>query len=134
MGGGDTIAAVGKNGLSKFISYISTGGGAMLEYLEGITACEGTSKEEKNQSQFEDELFEEALRAILEVDQASASMLQRKFRIGYTRASRLIDTMEEYKIIGPNIGSKPREIIMNYDQIYSKYLTKETQPTNGEVE
>jgi len=37
IGGGDTIAAVGKNGLSKFISYISTGGGAMLEYLEGIT-------------------------------------------------------------------------------------------------
>jgi len=104
------------------------------EYLEGITACEGTSKEEKNQSQFEDELFEEALRAILEVNQASASMLQRRFRIGYTRASRLIDTMEEYKIIGPNIGSKPREIIMNYDQIYSKYLTKEAQPTNSEVE
>ncbi len=94
------------------------------EYLEGITACEGGSKEAKEESLFEDELFPEAIRMIIESNQASASMLQRKFRIGYTRASRLIDTMEEMKIIGPNIGSKPREIIMNYEQIHARYLTK----------
>lgn len=104
------------------------------EYLEGITACEGASKEEKKQNVVEDELFEEAIRIIMETNQASASMLQRKFRIGYTRASRLIDTMEEMKIIGPNIGSKPREIIMNYDQIYDRYIKNEAQSGSDTTE
>jgi len=103
------------------------------EYLEGVTACEGTSKEEKDQSVFEDELFEEAIRVIMENNQASASMLQRKFRIGYTRASRLIDTMEEMKIIGPNVGSKPREVIMTYEQVYNRYFSKEEQ-SSGDAE
>ena len=104
------------------------------EYLEGITACEGNTKETKEQSVFEDELFPEAIRVIIDNNQASASMLQRKFRIGYTRASRLIDTMEEMKIIGPNIGSKPREIIMSYEQIHTRYLMTETQsnPDTGD--
>ena len=104
------------------------------EYLEGITACEGTSKEEKRQSVFEDELFNDALKTIMETKQASASMLQRKFRIGYTRASRLIDAMEEMKIIGPNIGSKPREIIMTYDKIYERYIKKVVQSGSDNTE
>ncbi|MBC8014147.1 MAG: DNA translocase FtsK 4TM domain-containing protein [Sporomusaceae bacterium] len=104
------------------------------EYLEGITACEGNSKEEKLQNVFEDELFEEAIRVIMETNQASASMLQRKFRIGYTRASRLIDTMEEMKIIGPNAGSKARDIIMTYDQVYERYLNKNQQPRSEDTE
>lgn len=104
------------------------------EYLEGITACEGDSKEEKLQNVFEDELFEEAIRIIMETNQASASMLQRKFRIGYTRASRLIDTMEEMKIIGPNAGSKPRDIIMTYDQVYERYLNKNQQSSGEDTE
>jgi len=102
------------------------------EYLEGITACEGSTSDEKKQSVFEDELFEEAIKIIMETNQASASMLQRKFRIGYTRASRLIDTMAEMQIIGPNIGSKPRDIIMTYDQVYEKYLKKVT-PINSDT-
>ncbi len=100
------------------------------EYTEEITTCEGSSKEEKKQNEFEDELFEEAIRMIMETNQASASMLQRKFRIGYTRASRLIDTMEELKIIGPNVGSKSRDIIMTYDQVYERYLTTTSQSNN----
>ncbi len=104
------------------------------EYLEGITACEGSSKDEKNPSVFEDELFEEAIRVIMESNQASASMLQRKFRIGYSRASRLIDTMEEMKIVGPNTGSKPREVIMTYDQVYERYLKKEEQVSTSDTE
>ena len=62
------------------------------------------------------------MRMVLETGQASVSMLQRKFRIGYTRAARLIDTMEELKIVGPNVGSKAREIIMTSDQVYTKYF------------
>lgn len=70
----------------------------------------------------QDELLEKAVELVIETGQASASMLQRRFRIGYTRAGRLIDTMEEMRIIGPNAGSKPREIIMSSEQIRSTYF------------
>jgi S-DNA-T family DNA segregation ATPase FtsK/SpoIIIE len=104
------------------------------EYMEGITACENLKKEENGSNLFEDELFEEAVRIIMELNQASASMLQRKFRIGYTRASRLIDTMEEMKIIGPNMGSKPRDIIMTYDQVCERYFNDGAQSSNTDSE
>jgi S-DNA-T family DNA segregation ATPase FtsK/SpoIIIE len=64
----------------------------------------------------EDELFEDAVRVVLESGQASISMLQRKLRVGYTRAGRLIDMMEERGIVGPFEGSKAREILMTWDQ------------------
>ncbi|WP_425060924.1 DNA translocase SpoIIIE [Sporomusa carbonis] len=93
------------------------------EYNDGITTVEAGSHKDE-QPQFEDELLEEAVRMVLETGQASVSMLQRKFRIGYTRAARLIDTMEEMKIVGPNVGSKAREIIMTSEQIYARYFKK----------
>ena len=46
---------------------------------------------------------------------ASASLLQRKFRLGYNRAARVIDLLEERGIIGPNNGSKPREVLVKLD-------------------
>ncbi len=58
-----------------------------------------------------DELFEKAVQAVLDFGQASASTLQRRFRIGYNRAARLIDRMEKEGIIGPLQGSKPRQIL-----------------------
>jgi S-DNA-T family DNA segregation ATPase FtsK/SpoIIIE len=62
-----------------------------------------------------DELFDEAVKMILESNQASVSILQRRMRLGYTRAARLIDSMEQEGIIGPYRGSKPREILVNKD-------------------
>jgi S-DNA-T family DNA segregation ATPase FtsK/SpoIIIE len=59
----------------------------------------------------EDELFDQAVQIILEAKQASVSLLQRRMRIGYTRAARLIDSMEAKGIIGPYEGSKPREVL-----------------------
>ena len=64
----------------------------------------------------QDELLADAVNAVLSTGQASSSSIQRRFRIGYTRAARLIDTMEELHIVGPNIGSKPREILMTSEQ------------------
>lgn len=80
-----------------------------------------------NRPPLEDELMEKAIFTVLETGQASASMLQRKFRIGYTRAGRLIDIMEEMKIIGPNAGSKPREILMTMQQVQNTYFNKDKQ-------
>jgi len=57
-----------------------------------------------------DPMFEKALEFVLATKHASASMLQRKFKLGYTRAARMIDLMEEQGYIGPNDGKKPREV------------------------
>ncbi|MEQ6375385.1 DNA translocase FtsK [Bacillaceae bacterium S4-13-56] len=61
----------------------------------------------------DDELYEDAVELILEMQTASVSMLQRRFRIGYTRAARLIDAMEQRGIVGPYEGSKPREVLLS---------------------
>ena len=60
----------------------------------------------------EDELYEDAVQLVAELQTASVSMLQRRFRIGYTRAARLIDEMEKRGIVGPYQGSKPREVLI----------------------
>ncbi|WP_144933047.1 DNA translocase FtsK [Paenibacillus sp. 32O-W] len=65
---------------------------------------------------FEDELFDQAVQIIVEAKQASVSLLQRRMRIGYTRAARLIDTMEAKGIVGPYEGSKPREVLLTLEQ------------------
>lgn len=68
----------------------------------------------------DDELFEEAVQFVIERQMASVSMLQRKFRIGYTRAARLIDEMEARKIVGPYDGSRPRAVLIsNQDEASS---------------
>lgn len=59
-----------------------------------------------------DELFEEAVKIVLRANQASASILQRRLRIGYTRAARLLDLMEQENIVGPFCGSKARQILV----------------------
>ena len=63
-----------------------------------------------------DALLNDAVNLVMSTGQASASSIQRRFHIGYTRAARLIDTMEELNIVGPNLGSKPREILMSTEQ------------------
>ena len=59
-----------------------------------------------------DEVYDEAKRVILETGQASVSMVQRRLGLGYTRAARLIDMMEEEGIVGPIRGAKPREVYL----------------------
>lgn len=66
----------------------------------------------ETQEEPDDELFDEAVELIIEMQRASVSMLQRRFRIGYTRAARLIDMMEDRGIVGPYEGSKPRKVII----------------------
>jgi S-DNA-T family DNA segregation ATPase FtsK/SpoIIIE len=63
-----------------------------------------------------DELYDQAVQIVLEAKQASVSLLQRRMRIGYTRAARLIDSMEARGIVGPYEGSKPREVLMSLEQ------------------
>ena len=67
-------------------------------------------------NQEKDELFDEAVRVVLETGVASSSTLQRRLRLGYTRAARIVDQMEAEGIVGPHRGSKPREILVDRAQ------------------
>ena len=59
-----------------------------------------------------DKMFYEAVELVLENGQASVAMFQRKFKMGYQRAAKLIDQMEKYNIIGPYEGTKPRQVLI----------------------
>lgn len=69
-----------------------------------------------------DELYEEAVRVIMESNQASVSILQRRMRLGYTRAARIIDTMEQEGLVGSFEGSKPRKILVDREAWLEKDL------------
>ena len=63
-----------------------------------------------------DELFEQAVEVVFETKQASVSMIQRKLKLGYSRAARLVEQMEEEGLVGPFEGSKPRQILVTREQ------------------
>lgn len=96
------------------------------EYDNTVTqeAEKETEKESSEENDiYRDELLERAVNLVMESGQASVSMLQRRFRIGYTRAARLVDTMEDLKIVGPSMGSKAREILMSPEQAKARYFS-----------
>jgi S-DNA-T family DNA segregation ATPase FtsK/SpoIIIE len=72
-----------------------------------------------------DELYDEAVRVIMESNQASVSILQRRMRLGYTRAARIIDTMEQEGLVGSFEGSKPRKILVDREAWLQKEVTGE---------
>ena len=63
-----------------------------------------------------DELLPAAIDVVMETGQASVSMLQRRLKLGYSRAARLVDQMEELGIVGPFEGSKPRQLLITREQ------------------
>ena len=63
-----------------------------------------------------DELLKDAIETVVRAEQCSVSMLQRRFRIGYNRAARLVELMEERGIVGPADGARPRKVIMTLSE------------------
>ena len=63
-----------------------------------------------------DSKMEEAIKCVIEAGQASTSLLQRRLKVGYARAGRMIDDMEQMGVVGPHQGSKPRDVLMNYNE------------------
>ena len=105
--------------IDKMTEFIKQQGGP--EYDESVQKAQSEHSDSEIDF-FEDELMMQAIDMVLETGQASASMLQRRFRIGYTRAARMVDTMEAMHIVGPSNGSKAREILMTPEEVQAKYL------------
>jgi S-DNA-T family DNA segregation ATPase FtsK/SpoIIIE len=105
----------------------------VVEYLsskyekERIESLEEKLAEETGEVEFveggeelEDPLYEEAKRVVIEAKKASASLLQRRLKIGYARAARLLDILEKRGVVGPPRGAKPREVYIKEEEEWKK--------------
>lgn len=81
------------------------------DYQESMMPTEESTTSGSSEAP-QDELYEEAKALVIEMQTASISLLQRRFRIGYNRAARLVDELEEHGVIGPSEGSKPRKVFI----------------------
>lgn len=72
-----------------------------------------------------DPMMNEAIKCVVEAGQASTSLLQRRLRVGYARAGRLVDEMEQMGIVGPHEGSKPRQVLITYQQFMEMNMNQQ---------
>jgi len=88
--------------------------GEQLVFENGVSPVGPISEDglDKYSGDEEDELYEEAVRVVAEAKKASASLLQRRLKVGYARAARLLDIMEARGVVGPGEGAKPREVFI----------------------
>ncbi|MBQ9013990.1 MAG: cell division protein FtsK [Bacilli bacterium] len=75
----------------------------------------GASSYDSKDDEYDDPLYNEIVDFVIKTGKTSASLLQRKFRLGYNRAARMMDLLEERGIVGPQNGSKPREVLVKYE-------------------
>jgi S-DNA-T family DNA segregation ATPase FtsK/SpoIIIE len=111
-------AYISEDEMKKVVEYLKSGETPV--YDESIVEKPGagsTSNMFGGVPDGRDELFEEAKSAILEAGKASASLLQRRLKVGYARAARLLDELQDAGIIGPGDGAKPREILVTETEI-----------------
>lgn len=108
-------AFVSNREIENIVDHVSAQ--AEAEYVPALSTMEEPAA---GQAEGElDERFEEAVRVIVETGQASVSMLQRRMRLGYTRAARIVDQMQELGIVGPSDGGKPRQVSKGHQLVKS---------------
>jgi len=123
----------------RVINFIKTSSDA--QYNEEIMSHIEKAAEEKGNGEGKpgasdpastyDELLPQAVEVIFETKQASVSMLQRRLKLGYSRAARLIDQLEEIGVVGPFEGSKPRQILITFEQWQEMQFVSGTAPVGS---
>ena len=109
---------VGDEEINNLIKYLKNTG-IVPEYTAEVTEMPVGKWNAKGQGE-RDELFEEAVRTVCQYDRASASLLQRRLKVGYARAARMLDELEEAGIVGMGEGSKPRDVLVkNADDYFA---------------
>lgn len=111
--------------IKKLVEFLKESG-SKPQYADEVTTA-FTGKIAKDTLIEEDELFEDALRVVCEYDRASASLLQRRLKIGYARAARILDQLEETGVVGPPEGSKPRDVLVrNIEAVLAARASEKT--------
>ena len=106
--------------INRIVTHIESQPTADEIKLEGTKTQLGIERELSGSEDGQDELLTEAIRLVITHQQGSISLIQRRFRVGYSRAARLIDQMEQLGIVGPFTGSKAREVLV--DESYLQVL------------
>ena len=121
-------AFISDKDVEKIVDFVKSNGTATYsdDVLESIEKANSNEKEVK---EFDDEddtdpFLDEAIETVIETQQASTSFIQRRFKVGYARAGRIIDQMEERGIISGYQGSKPREVLMSKERWQELNMTQ----------
>lgn len=110
-------AYVSEEEVKRVVRFLTAKGA--VAYDESITASQPDFSEgafDNGDEEVDDTLFREARRVVIEAERASTSLLQRRLRIGYARAARIMDMLEERGIIGPPDGARPREVLVSREE------------------
>lgn len=137
-------AYVSDSEIKKVVSFLQKVGGEP-EYDESVTNKQNVKTSfdmNGGRDEYEDELLNEAKRIVVEAGKASASLLQRRLRLGYARAARLIDLLEEQGVVGPADGARPRDVLITIDQlndqqtvtVFKKEEIEESDTNDEEIE
>ncbi len=112
-------AYVSEEEIRKVVDFVKAQ--AKPQYVELLPATGATGSEDGTGSPAErDELYEKAIDLVIHSGVASASLIQRRLRVGYPRAARMVEMMEEDGIVGPASGGKPREVLAKQDEVESR--------------
>ena len=128
-------AFISDSEVESIVDFLKQNGGATYseDVLEKIEKVNSTDKElEEDLDDETDPFLMEAIEAVIEMGQASASYIQRKFKVGYARAGRIIDQMEERGIISGYEGSKPRKVLMPKERWEELKMAKPPAGQQGE--
>lgn len=125
-------AFVADSEVHKLVDWLKSKGGP-VQYTEEVTTMStiirsGPGGKQTTGSTGGDPLDDDAIRFVCQYDRASASLLQRKLSIGYARAARILDHLEELGIVGPAEGSKPRDVLVRNAEEYFASRNQETPP------
>lgn len=104
----------------------------VMDHVENMQASDGGR--EDNGASDADELLPQAIEIVVDSGQASTSMLQRRLKLGYSRAARIVDQMEERGIVGPSEGSKPRQVLISKEQLNEMTLRETIDNMNKQAE
>ena len=99
--------------IQSIVAFLKAQGTA--DYDESILSYGSRTPGGANESEIDDNLYEEAKQLVIQAGKASASLLQRRLRVGYVRAARLLDILEAQGVIGPADGARPRDILSSHE-------------------
>lgn len=126
-------AYISDNEVEKIVSFLKANGGPTYseDVLEKIERANSTDKEIEEQDDDDtDPFLMDAIDAVVDLGQASASFIQRRFKVGYARAGRMIDQMEARGIISGYEGSKPRQVLISKEQWYELKMGRQENQEN----
>lgn len=105
-------AFISEEEVENVVNFVKNSQNTVIYEEDIINHINNETTVDSQQNEYEDELIEEAIKIVIEYQQASTSFLQRKLRIGFNRASRIMDILEEQRIISPKDGSRPRQVLV----------------------